>query len=49
MPLSEAYLLLDSFKHLLATGDAVKVRQDLRDWIAWPPILPPGIVGSLKI
>lgn len=33
-PLSEAYLLLDSFKHLLATGDVLQVRQDLRDWIA---------------
>lgn len=32
-PLSEAYLLLDSFKHLLSTSDALQVRQDLMDWI----------------
>ena len=32
-PLSEAYLLLDSFKHLLSTSDALQVRLDLMDWI----------------
>lgn len=33
-PLSEAYLLLDNFKHLLSTSDALQARRDLNDWIA---------------
>ena len=33
-PLSEAYLLLDSFKYLLSGSSTLQVRQDLTDWIA---------------